>query len=139
MYKRVSVIGVEITTDKQACQNLSLAAPLVFLATSRHCRAEIRQCVCPPPPPPPPRNHYVQFSPKHRVKTKKRFSRLPTSNVPPKILTARFATWYGGPTSRDGVLLYVRALPPSRLGFASFGTAPLVLSTKSLSILRIID
>ena len=30
---------------------------------------------------------------------KKRSSRLPTSNVPPKILTAPFATWYGGPTT----------------------------------------
>ena len=36
MYQRVSVIGVGITTVKQACQNLSLAAPLVFLGTSRH-------------------------------------------------------------------------------------------------------
>ena len=36
MYQRVSVIGVGIITVKQACQNLSLAAPLVFLATSRH-------------------------------------------------------------------------------------------------------
>ena len=36
MYQRVFVIGVGITTVKQACQNLSLAAPLVFLATSRH-------------------------------------------------------------------------------------------------------
>ena len=34
----VSVTGVGITTVKQACQNLSLAAPLVFLATSRHCK-----------------------------------------------------------------------------------------------------
>ena len=34
----VSVIGVGITTVKQACQSLSLAAPLVFLATSRHWR-----------------------------------------------------------------------------------------------------
>ena len=30
MYQRVSVIGVGVTTVKQACQNLSLAAPLVF-------------------------------------------------------------------------------------------------------------
>ena len=30
MYQRVSVIGVGIITVKQACQNLSLAAPLVF-------------------------------------------------------------------------------------------------------------
>ena len=30
MYQRVSVIGVGITTVKQACQNLSLAAPFVF-------------------------------------------------------------------------------------------------------------
>ena len=37
MYQRVSVIGVGITTVKQACQNLSHAAPLVFSAASRHC------------------------------------------------------------------------------------------------------
>ena len=35
MYQRVSVIGVGIATVKQASQNLSLAAPLVFLATSK--------------------------------------------------------------------------------------------------------
>ena len=41
MYQTVSVIGVGITTVKQACQNLSLAAPPVFLATSRHCYQHI--------------------------------------------------------------------------------------------------
>ena len=30
-------MGVGITTVKQACQNLSLAAPLVFFATIGHC------------------------------------------------------------------------------------------------------
>ena len=54
----------------------------------------------------------VQFSEQDQVKTnKKRSSRLPTSNFPPKVLTARFATWYGGPTSRDGAFLYVRLSP----------------------------
>ena len=47
----------------------------------------------------------VQFSPKHRVKTKKKVFDF---QFPPKILTARFATWYEKPTSRDGAPFYVR-------------------------------
>ena len=44
--------------------------------------------------------------------------------TPPQNLTARFAKWYEGPTSRDGAPLSVR--PPLRVGGAggaNFGSA----------------
>ena len=54
------------------------------------------------------------------MKTKKKVFTPSDVQFSPKILTAGFATWFGGPTSRDGAFLYVRPSPP--VGGVSFGT-----------------